>query len=817
MTKDWDSVQHHIRDLSMVQQKPLDEVKAIMESKHAFRASTRAYRLKLKEWGYLRLKDRRPRAVPAKKINISQSSDEALPDHLQAENSILNQVPRSGTEQVMALLATICDGDSSRLETLLRSSSVRAHINHPLGLPFQAPGLFHDSPALQNCVVLQHPNQTLLDIASGLTSTSIVQMLLMHGAKSSVHPFGTDLALHNAIRNSRVSIVEALLTAGVNPNGQLDCSWQPLRQAAFWNSPAIVRMLLKHGADVNPTSFQGTPFKSPLQLVLDRRAAEYRNPQVRESTEEILKMLLYAGANVSAEKTVDLDGRTPFETFLEPWQSDPQWSSHLSPIDCDCLQYFVTKGAELRTKFTPLDCSSSFGRTFEHQILWHANPATGRLLIDHANVQSGGNGSNALHEIVGSCPDAKRHPADTMRDIEVLLKRGADPNTFDKNGYTALTLCLELCPSSDVLERVTLLLQKGNADPLLRDKNGYNPVFMAIRLFEDPLRLQLAEVLISRYLARGLGTRKSISHINQTLSPVTLDDSPMTSIQPHLHSRSLDEGFFLPTPNKDDTQWLFDYFPFSSHISLDGVQRYSFESNFTSDVQKRLPPDIRATFQKAALGVATRTFLDSEVRAVMFGSKNNAVARPIAKLRDRQILDVVKMRKDAGLPDYAFPQAYVTDLLESLVQPAASLSLVARSPSAEDSFSRSQHQHQQPWKMGSPLYPATDKQQNLRTVPSADPSMLPTARMQSSFYEAFSPPTPPQSQPAGDSSKTTRLYEMIGRDRYRCLSCRDGRVYSPEDYSNHEREHMHALLCSLPQCGRRFCLAKDFTINTSLV
>jgi hypothetical protein len=39
MTKDWDSVRERIRDLSVTQKKSLEEVKAMMESEHRFRAS----------------------------------------------------------------------------------------------------------------------------------------------------------------------------------------------------------------------------------------------------------------------------------------------------------------------------------------------------------------------------------------------------------------------------------------------------------------------------------------------------------------------------------------------------------------------------------------------------------------------------------------------------------------------------------------------------------------------------------------------------------------------------------------------------------
>jgi hypothetical protein len=39
MTKDWDSVEAEIKDLSWTQKKRLDEVKKIMETKRGFKAS----------------------------------------------------------------------------------------------------------------------------------------------------------------------------------------------------------------------------------------------------------------------------------------------------------------------------------------------------------------------------------------------------------------------------------------------------------------------------------------------------------------------------------------------------------------------------------------------------------------------------------------------------------------------------------------------------------------------------------------------------------------------------------------------------------
>lgn len=68
---------------------------------------------------------------------------------------------------VMDMLGAILDNDSQKLEAL----TVRHmdHINDPIGLPFDTPGSrFHDHPALNHMVIMQHPNQTLFDIACGM-------------------------------------------------------------------------------------------------------------------------------------------------------------------------------------------------------------------------------------------------------------------------------------------------------------------------------------------------------------------------------------------------------------------------------------------------------------------------------------------------------------------------------------------------------------------------------------------------------------------------------------------------------------------------
>ncbi|OCL10751.1 hypothetical protein AOQ84DRAFT_426193, partial [Glonium stellatum] len=532
----------------------------------------------------------------------NSQSDETLSDC----RSISELSPNPATQaedELTTVLKAVCSANILELEALLSTGSTHERINHPVGLPFKSNGPLHSHAVLQNCILLEHPGQKVLDIASALPSSAVLRLLINYGATPSIHPLGTDLALHNAIKNGKASNVEILLKAGSSPNGLPDCTWRPLRQAAFWDCPTI-----------------------------------------------------------------------PATTY-------PQWSTNLSSADYDCLQYFVTKGAGFHVEFNPSLCAADGGHTFEHQILWHAEPAARGLLIDHANVGSRGNGTNIIHEIVGTCSEAKRHPADTIRDMRILLKRGSDPDAIDGEGYTPLTRCLEFSPSADVLERINLLLRYGKATSLLKDASGRVPVFMAIRLF---------------------------------------------------------------TANTD---WLMDYFPIADGISCEEVQKYTFNGPLKTEVYKRLPRDVRYIFQKAALSAATRKFLDGM-----------AHHWPTSSYQSLQILNTLKTRQSAGLPEYEFSQTFVLQLLEFVVgQPI------------ENRLSRNV--------LLNPEMSNALTEMRLHLPASLDqPEVLTEHAAPSSTNAALS-------IMSEGLVEETRLYKTVTQVHYQCLSCGDGELYSAEGYS----------------------------------
>lgn len=751
--------------------------------------------MKLKEWGYLRHKPRkskgnreevRDEGQDERSAEDADESDQSPApsggnDALMEEASDLlgpfdpiPQIRTMTTEVVMDMLDAVLKGDSQMLEQLIMANPY--HVNYPIGMPFDTHNSrFWSHPAMEQCVTLQHPDQKLLDIACGLPSSPVIWVLVARGAKGSTHPLGTDLALHNAIKNGRTITVHCLLHSGrSNVHGAPESTWKPLLQAAFWNVPDIVRMLLDRGAHVNDTSppLDGAPFKTALQLALDRRLKDYLNPTARERSERIVKMLLDAGADIHVAPAEDLNGLTPFETFLKPWESNPLWFANPSPIELECLEAFVRKGADLEAAFNAFPCSASSGASFQHQVLWHSTPLAARLLIDHALPTLGANGSNLLHEIVGYCPDAKRHPSDTLRDIEVLLKRGADPNSLGPHGSTPLTMCIERCPGVDVVARIKALLD-GGADPGLQDGSSIHPVVLAARAFEEPLLSQVMALLIHKF--RG----------NQP---------------PSAHG-----------------SWTEGYFPIPIHPTFTEVLRYNCQNGgFEANMARLLPIDVIPSFRNAAFDVASKSFLDTVTSRVKATHEIQ-----LSTSEKEEMRHIVRLRHAKGLSAYEFNQDFVMSFLmptgssSASTVPTVTESVEAILPSSQIYDATSLMTTNLPFNLSTSLGP------NLPTpLPMNTPQAAPTSRRSSasstssndSSASFFIPSTTQIRWPSADVGRATRPGDVEKARgavlKYKCKDCNDGNKLTKAEYQKHKLDHYHTLMCEEVGCKRRFCVAE---------
>lgn len=668
------------------------------------------------------------------------------------------QNPPTASDSVQDMLECILDNDSVKLEKLLLEHV--SEVNDPIGLPFELPsGRFANHPALSRMVIMQHPKQTLLDIAAGMPNGPVVWVLLTYGAKGSTHPLGTDLALHNAIKNGRHYTVQALLVPGRSDvNGLPDKRWRPLLQAVFWTGPEVVSILLKKGARVNDVGPSPTSpgMHTPLQLCLERRAREYGDETIRSKCNENLKLLLNAGASIDAPPP-EGSSPTPFEKFIEPWHNYDHWDMRLGWAEMDCLKKFIEKGADLTAKFFGSPCAAGSSNTFIHQALWHSSTCMSRQVVHSFSAAAPTSGATILHEVLGSCADAKRHCAEALNDIELLLTRGVCPNTLDGLGVTPLRKCIEQAASTDVLSMTQKLLD-GGADPEFEDIDGVQPYAVAALTLQDPLRLEVLSAMLSKM--KG-------------------------------HHTKIQEGRTY--------KWEPGLFPIPDRPTYTQVLACTKkDDDFRLSMQEMVAIDVQKPFRRAYTAVITSRLLDNITKA--------AIANKISEKDRWDIMLTVSIRKGAKLPDYQFDQALVINLLDFPNISTIKLSSSTTPQAVAESPSNGSSQQMRPGAV------------ETNTAPAYKPFQLNTS---SPSTLARSSTTPRQSQesPSNDDfiGDTTQLRWLNPEStkasapaaayvlQYKCQTCAENRLLTKTELQKHEVEHAHTAQCDGVGCMRRFC------------
>jgi ankyrin repeat protein len=654
----------------------------------------------------------------------------------------------------MDMLGAILNNRSEILESLLIGNVNR--INDPIGIPFESPGSrFFKHPALDQMTILQHPNQNLLDIACCIPSGPAVWILLAYGAESSKSPLGSDTALYNAIRNGRLYSVHALLTPGRSSvTGNPGVAWTPLLQAVLWNVPCVLRYILKRGASVHDAApFRGVPgVHTALQICLNIRVTNYSDQSSRQKRNEVLKMLLDAGANIHAPPP-EGSSLSPFEEFIEPWQDSGHWSMKLSCAEMYCLGSFVKKGANLQAAFSGSPCAALSSNTFEHQALWHSSPYVSDMLASKFEPDSGTDGSSLLHEIINSCSEAKRHPADTLRDIRILLQRGVDPNLPNAMGYSPLRKSLELCTDADMVPQLQALLV-GGADPEHEDQDGIQVYTFAAQTLQDPLLPKVMQVLVNGIRGRQV--------------------------------RIVDGKAYT---------WAQGIFPVSEIKTYDKVVSCTKEDgDFMLSMKNIVPQDVQPAFQSAYFAIASELYFEATAKVV--------TSRQLSSRERKEIVSVISMRSSLGLPEHKFDQGLVLALLDCLAEddivpstqatlPAAPI-LPTTSPTATAT---------------SPAYTPfqfnSDRPAITRAQPAASASPSPP-ETSSDFFIA--PTTQIRWHDPCSASKPTDLAKAVASVlHFECNVCADGTLLTSSELARHEVEHAHSQACDGWGCSRRFC------------
>lgn len=656
----------------------------------------------------------------------------------------------------MDMLEALIQNDSPKLEKLLLENI--DHINDPIGLPFETPtSRFFNHPVMSQMVILQHPDQTLFDIACGMPCGPSVWVLLAHGAKGSRHPLGTDLALHNAVKNGRSYTTQALLLPGrSNVNGIGGTTWKPLLQAVYWNHPDVVQILLSKGADIDSAGPcpQGTGYFTALQLCLHRRSSDYSDIAVRDRCNKILKMLLEAGANIHVAPPVGMTS-SPFEMFLEPLQKTSFWALSMSSEEATCLSLFIHKGADPQSQFNQYPCGSVPRTTFAHQVLWHSTPTIARMVIDSVSSAPHSTGFSLLFELLGSCPDAKRHPSDTLRDIEVLIQSGVDCNLSDLNGITPLRKCIEHCPAVDLVARLQILLDNG-ADAEALGPDGDQPYVLAARTFSDTLLTEVMEQLVSKIQGRH---RRLVGDVSHT--------------------------------------WDSSQFPIAQDQSYQQVMSAARSTgDFRLKMREMVPEDVHVPFNHAYFSIVSKNYLDTMTRAVKI--------RTLKTNEKDEIIWILGMRSGINVTPYKFDQ----ELVVALLDPPGLMDLDVPTQTSGSTIPAQTTPSSMTLSNTTPPPRHAPFQFNPNGSTTSAPPVSTEPSTQTDDADFFIPDTsqirwkdPCAKVKPGDLAKAIE-YTL----QHKCNFCDDGTLLTKVELERHHVEHEHTATCIDEECARRFCV-----------
>ena len=164
---------------------------------------------------------------------------------------------------------------------------------------------FHD---LAKHIIVKHPEQ--VNARGGYYVTPLVaalaerhfetaQLLLIHGADPNVRCYDRSTPLHAAVQSGHLKAVRKLIRYNADVNAQNCIGWTPLHFASRLVQPNIdvIRLLLKYGVEVNAQAYDGSTAL--------HEASAYGTPAV-------VRLLLEHGATVEVKNNI---GRTAHQTI----------------------------------------------------------------------------------------------------------------------------------------------------------------------------------------------------------------------------------------------------------------------------------------------------------------------------------------------------------------------------------------------------------------------------------------------------------------------------------------------------------------------
>ena len=356
--------------------------------------------------------------------------------------------------------------DAAMVAALLRAGAKANAVNR-YGVPPLAQACSNGNPEIVKLLLdagadangTLKGGETMLMVAARAGNVAVVKALLARDARPEARERAGQTALMWAAAEGHTEAVRALLAAGATLKGTVDSGYPPLYFAVRNGHLETVRLLLASGADAKAAIERPEP--TARQSAGARRAAMNRPPitplalAVQNGHFELAIALVDAGADPNDTRS----GFTPLHMIPGVRKPDASDMSDPAPVvgqgrltSVDFVREIVKRGANVNfrlPKGAPKqpNTSSSVGTEGATPFLFAADRGDVPLMqllvkLGADPLRANADGTTPLLAAAGVGTNEPQEEAgeesEAVEAVKMLLDLGADINTVDQNGDTAM-------------------------------------------------------------------------------------------------------------------------------------------------------------------------------------------------------------------------------------------------------------------------------------------------------------------------------------------------------------------------------------------
>ncbi len=346
-----------------------------------------------------------------------------------------------------------------------------------------------------------------------------LKLMLDEGGDSNVTNANLETPLHQAVLSHAPKTAQLLLAVGANPNAQDKDGATPLHYAIRLRAFRQIEQLIAHKVKLNVYNRFG---KTALHIA------------VEEGDQSLVKKLLQAGASLHS---VDKDLRTPLITAV---------ANNDTAMALLLLQHHANPNALSKGGWRPLHFAAQQGNPLllqallkkgadSQHILWNGDTVeqlvdkkdSGYHVLLHLLTTTKSNKKTTSIAFVDAANGHNKTPLkriNTLHSLHTLLEQGADVNSTNRYGQTALHNAIEVAN----IEAVNWLLAQG-ANPNQADIYQQTPLEKA--LLPDGDLAPLSEQMLAALLAKGAAINMLNRHQESLLLIAVRNKTSLEKVQ----------------------------------------------------------------------------------------------------------------------------------------------------------------------------------------------------------------------------------------------------------------------------------------------